>query len=76
MRDSNLPVLQEKERQMSLLNLFSLYVLVHFIPFQHALSVAAAGWDTWVWWSNAWKRTTSSRDGKLDSRDYELGCPI
>jgi hypothetical protein len=65
----------EREADQSF-NLFSLYVLVHFIPPQHALSVAAAGWDTWVWWSSAWKRTTSSRDGKLDSRDYELGCPI
>ncbi len=52
----------------------------YFSPFcnaQHILrSVSAAGWDTWIWWSNAWKCTTSSRDGKPCLRDYELGCTI
>ncbi len=44
----------------------------YFSPFsnaQHILNVSAAGWDTWIWWSNAWKCTTSSRNGKPHLRD-------
>jgi hypothetical protein len=33
-------------------------------------------WDTWVWWSNAHKHKTASKDGKLDFSDGELDYPI
>jgi hypothetical protein len=42
----------------------------YFSPFgnaQHILNDFAVGWDTWIWWSNARKCTTSSRNANLIS---------